>query len=123
MQTWPASLELDRIGCLSAVAVARSYTLLASASGDPDSIRNANARSRVAFRDCQRLCLSAGAFRPASGRWSSRLRAVVDLIDQSAGAGVDLLGCPRCGSMSSASLLELSGLLADLQFYLMRLVA
>ncbi len=100
MQSWPPALESDRQIALASLAVARS--LVSSPAG--------LGRAAAAFYDCQRLCLVAASFRVAGGRWSRRLVALRDEIEQSAGFGLDYIAAARrdpADAMAAAGVVEM----------------
>lgn len=110
MQRWPLELETDRIVALASVAVARSF---------PASSPAALARSAAAFWDSRRLCEVAAAHkRPGGGRWSRRLVALRDQVDQAAETGIAYVDALRADPGDVAAAAGIVEMLAIIQFCL-----
>ena len=118
MQTWPATLDNDRIEALSAVDLARVH--VSSATGDDRRAHEAGVRARVACRLCLRMLAAASTGWPEGRRLSGRMRALCELIEQHAQAGIVLSDATRGGAAEDRRLVlvDLLAVLADLGFYL-----
>ena len=109
MQRWPLELETDRIVALASVAVARSIP-----AGPV-----APSRAAAAFWDARRLCQVAAAHkRPAGGRWSRRLVALREQIDQAAETGLGYVDALRADPGNRAAAAGVVEMLAMIQFLL-----
>ena len=116
MKVWPVDLEIERSAAFASVSTARSSAARALHGAQPDSMLEASAWSTAACRDCLRLMLAAGQVRPAQGRWSARLKALRQLIESHARAGVGLAAKVQGGDRAAGW--HLLAVLADLQYWL-----
>lgn len=112
-------IETDRAAALSAVAVAILHTQAAQTDGD--RAYEAGARVHLACRNCQRVAIAMLA--PVEGRRGARrVRAICDLVEQHAQAGIVLAATLRDVSIVNGArkraLLDLLVILADLGYYL-----
>lgn len=109
MQRWPLELETDRIVALASVAVARSIP------AGPVAL----SRAAAAFWDARRLCQVAAAHkRPGGGRWSRRLVALRDQVDQAAETGIAYVDALRADPGDVAAAAGIVEMLAIIQFCL-----
>ena len=109
MQRWPLELETDRIVALASVAVARSF---------PASSPAALARSAAAFWDSRRLCEVAAAHKRPGGRWSRRLVALREQVEQAAETGIVYVDALRADPGDTAAAAGIVEMLAIIQFCL-----
>lgn len=110
MQRWPLELEHIRIVTLASVSVARSMPAA------PDAFLS---RAAAAFYDARRLCQVAAAHKqPDGGRWSRRLVALRDQIDQAGEAGLSFVETARADPGDRSAAAGVVEMLAALQFLL-----
>lgn len=122
LMDWPSNLESERRACLESANVARGLVELAiDARGDRSLSLQAAGGSSVAFRDCQRLLLSAADYRPNSGRWANKILALRDQLAGAAGLGLGAVETVKAAGTDrdrAVALYSVLAALADLQLFL-----
>lgn len=108
MQNWPPGLEADRLLAAASVATARAVAL------SPSGVH----RAAAAFYDCLWLVERCRQHRPASGRWSRRLVALRDQIEQYAQQGLLYVAAVRADGADRAALAGIVEMLAALALFL-----
>lgn len=118
MSDFPAQLDTNRVATLSLVEIALQHAQAAQADGERGY--EAGARIHLAARQCLRLCLAVAADK--SQRQARRRRAILELIEQHAQAGIVLAASLQDDKIVNGerrrALLDLLIVLADLAYYL-----
>ena len=108
MQSWPLELEADRL--LAAASVATARAVASSPAGAH--------RAAAAFYDCLWLVERCRQHRLVVGRWSRRLVALRDQIEQYAEQGLLYVAAVRADGADRAASAGILEMLAALALFL-----